>query len=186
SRSPLAAIKGKAGVYRIVEIEEKLHWDRGFESYRQLLPQQAKGLKDGDIVRAKGADRFEKIRGGKRSDLYTYEAGLIRVIDADTFWMRIWTQRPEWRKEKLRLRAIDAPELSTPEGKAAKRFVEALFKKAQSVTVTTTKPDKYHRYLSDVYLKMPDGAEIFLNHHLLQTGRAVRMAKIPPSEWEKE
>ena len=102
------------------------------------------------------------------------------------FWMRVWVAPPEWRKEKLRLRGIDAPELKTAKGKAAKRFVEALFKKAQKITITTTKPDKYHRYLTDIFLVMPGGEEIFLNNLLLEKNHAVRTDKIPASEWEKE
>lgn len=185
-RALLRPIKGKIGVYRIVEFEGKLQWDKGFAAYRELLPVQARSFKEGDFVRHSGGAGLEKIPDGKVSDLYTYEAGLIRSIDADTFWMRVWTARPEWRMEKLRLRGIDAPELNTKEGKAAKRFVDRLFKKAKAITVTTTKPDKYHRYLTDVYLAIAGGEEIFINNVLLEKGHAVRTDKIPLTEWEKE
>ena len=183
-RTPLVPLKGKMGIYRIVEIEKKLHWDRGFAAYRELSQDPARMFKDGDFVKS-NEGRLEKVPG-KLSDLYTYEADLLRAIDADTFWMRVWIARPDWRKEKLRLRGIDAPELNTPEGEAAKRFAEGLLNKAQSITVTTTKPDKYHRYLSDVFLRMPEGEEIFLNNLLITKGHAVRADKIPSSEWEKE
>jgi endonuclease YncB( thermonuclease family) len=183
-RAPLAPIKGRIGIYRIIESDGALHWDKGFASYRELSGSEARTLKKDDFVTL-NKNRLEKI-AGKPADLYTYEATLDRVIDADTFWMKIWLARPEWRREKLRLRGIDCPELNTPEGQAAKRFVEGLFRKARKITVTTTKPDKYHRYLSDVFLEMEDGGEIFLNNHLLEKGRAVRTDAIPPSEWEKE
>ena len=182
----LVPLKGKMGVYRIIKAGGKLHWDKGFSAYRELSEGEARTFKDGDFVRRKGREDLEKITDGKVSDLYTYEAELVHLIDADTFWMMVWTARPEWRKEKLRLRGINAPELGTPEGEAAKRFVAALFQKAKAITVTTTKPDKFHRYLSDVFLLMPDGEEIFLNNYLLEKGYAVRADKIPASEWEKE
>jgi len=186
SVSLLVPKKGKIGVYRIIKVDQTLQWDKGFAAYRELSPDDVRTFKDGDFVRRTSTDALEKVPDGKPSDLYTYESDLIRAIDADTFWMRVWTARPDWRREKLRLRGIDAPELSTPEGRAAKRFVEALFKKAQAITVTTTKPDKYHRYLSDVFLLMPDGEEIFLNNRLLETGHAWRTDNIPLTEWEKE
>lgn len=188
SRTPqlLVPIKGRVGIYRIVEIGDKLNWDKGFASYRELSGAEARGLKAGDFVRRKEPGKFKKIPDAKASDLYTYDAELFRAIDADTFWMKVSLAPPDWRREKLRLRGIDAPELNTPRGRAAKRFVEALFKKAKKITVTTTKPDKYHRYLSDVFLKMPEGEEIFLNTHLLETGHAVPTDHIPPSEWDKE
>lgn len=184
-RTPLAPIKGKSGIYRIVSAKGKLQWDRGFSSFRELSTREARKFNAGDFVRMNGR-LLQKAAGAKSADLYTYEVELDRVIDADTFWMKVWTAAPDWRREKLRLRGIDAPELSTQEGIEAKRFVEGLFKKAEAVTVTTTKPDKYHRYLSDVYLLMPDGEEIFLNNRLLETSRARRTDKIPVSEWEKE
>lgn len=208
----LEPIKGTIGIYRIIKAHDKLQWDRGFEAYRELTPEEAGTLKDGDFVkskRSKGGSWTLSPVPATPKDLYTYEAELIRVIDADTFWMRIWYDRPEWRKEKLRLRGIDAPELSTSEGQEAKEFVEELFKKAKAITVTTTKPDKYHRYLSDVYIEVADSGQpsanskskiaktsnsklktvnslLFLNNHLLETGRAVRMGKIPAGEWDKE
>lgn len=182
----LVPLKGKMGVYRIVKAGGKLHWDKGFSAYRELSELELSTFRDGDFVRRKGREELEKMTDGKVSDLYTYDAELVHLIDADTFWLKVWTAPPDWRKEKLRLRGIDAPELGTPEGEAAKRFVAALFQKAQAITVTTTKPDKFHRYLSDVFLAMADGKEIFLNNFLLEKGYAVRADKIPASEWEKE
>jgi hypothetical protein len=81
--------------------------------------------------------------------------------------------RPDqWLKEKLRLRDLDCPEMATPEGRAAQRFTAALVARATAVTVCTTKPDKYDRYLADVYLATEDG-EKFLNNELLAAGHAV-------------
>ena len=84
------------------------------------------------------------------------------------------------------------PELGTPAGKAAKRFVESLVKRATSVTIVTTKPDKWDRYLSDVFLTVPtppggEGGtgELFLNNLLLENGHARRFDKVALSDWEE-
>ena len=53
---------------------------------------------------------------------------------------------------KLRLRGLDCPEISTAAGRAAKRFVDGLIKAGDEVIVSTTKPDKYDRYLADVFV----------------------------------
>ena len=94
--------------------------------------------------------------------------------------------------EKLRLRGLDCPEMSCDEGKAAKRFTESRVVPGQSVVIHTTKPDKYDRYLADVFVhaepnpqpetfSVPrvtaDGA--FLNNALLEHGHAARK-----DEWE--
>ena len=54
--------------------------------------------------------------------------------------------------KKLRLRGLNCPEMDTEAGKAAKRFVQSLIRPDTEVIVTTTKPDKYDRYLADVFL----------------------------------
>ena len=86
--------------------------------------------------------------------------------------------------------------MNTPEGKAAKRFVQALVDRAKAVVVTTTKPDKYDRYLADVFLEgdfsqIPTaGAQlgdeaVFLNNLLLENGHADPMEAAEFSEGEK-
>jgi endonuclease YncB( thermonuclease family) len=86
-------------------------------------------------------------------------------------------------REKLRLRAIDCPELPTPAGQAAKRAVEALVAEALDVTIVTSKVDKYDRYLADVHLTLRSGEEVFLNNHLLQHGHAVRTDGATAETW---
>ena len=56
--------------------------------------------------------------------------------------------------------------------------------RTSSITICTTKPDKYDRYLADVFLKGPDG-EVYLNNELLANGRAVRKdGGYSPADWE--
>ena len=55
---------------------------------------------------------------------------------------------------------------------------------ATAVTITTTKPDKYDRYLSDVFLETVSGEAIFLNNLLLEKGHAVRKDSFSLNDWE--
>lgn len=197
--------KGKLGIYRIVEDGGKLSLDRGFTSYVELTEAEAKSFKAGDLVRALPGEAITLASDAKVADLYTYEAELRALPDADTYWMKIWLRRPDWLREKLRLRGVDAPEIGTPEGQAAKRFVQKLFRQALKITITTTKPDKWDRYLSDVFLTMPKGddsragdlkisasspqskgiEEIFLNNLLLEKGFARRYDQVKPRDWDE-
>ena len=88
------------------------------------------------------------------------------------------------KNDKLRLRGIDCPELKYAAGQAAKRFVEGLLSRATGVTVTTTKPDKFDRYLSDIFFRMKDGTELFLNNELLATGHARLYNDPKPEDWD--
>lgn len=112
-------------------------------------------------------------------------------------------------EEKLRLRGLDCPEMNTPEGKAAKRFVDALLPADAAVTLTTTKPDKYDRYLADVFVDAKSGsvlqssaanvpltkapsaalspraAPFFLNNALLENAHATRKDAWEFSDWER-
>jgi endonuclease YncB( thermonuclease family) len=85
--------------------------------------------------------------------------------------------------EKLRLRGLDCPEMDTPEGKAAKLFTEALLVDAVEVIITTSKVDKYDRYLADVHIRHTDGEVVFLNNVLLENGHAVPMGAEEMADW---
>ena len=174
---------GTIGVFQIQTFAGQRCVDLGFEAYRALTPAQAQRLADGDLVRraVDGALHADAETG--TTDLYTYAAQVLRVVDGDTLWTAIAVIPGEWRKEKLRLRGIDCPELGTAAGEVAKRYVQAQVAQATAVVVTTTKPDKWDRYLSDVYLTL-DGAEVFLNNRLLALGHARRYDEVTPADWE--
>ncbi len=182
---PLVSKRGTVGVYRVIAGEEILSVDLGFTSYLDLTEEQAVGLQGGRLIRLDAKGKFLPAEDAKTSELFTYRAEVIRVVDGDTLWMKIYLRPRHWLKEKLRLRALDCPEMDTPEGKAAKRFVETLVAQAVSVTITTTKPDKYDRYLSDIFLESESGEEIFLNNALLQNGHAIRKESYSLSDWEE-
>ncbi len=154
--------------------------DLGFACYRDLAP--GENFQAGDFVRVTETG-VTQAQDATKADLFTYTAVVLRVVDGDTLWVKVYLEPARWVKQKLRLRDLDCPELATPEGKAAKRFVDTLTATTTAVTICTTKPDKYDRYLADVFLTTADG-EVYLNNELLRHGHAVRKGDYSPADWE--
>ncbi len=154
-----------------------LFLDNGFRSYKALTSAEARGLKAGDIVEASGTGSFFSLKKSKRTekDLYTYPAYFTKGIDGDTFWMTLDRGRGDVSLQKLRLREIDCPEIKTPNGQTAKKFVESALKAAVSITVCSSKNDKYDRYEADVFFEDKTGKQVYLNNLLLEKGHAVRV-----------
>jgi micrococcal nuclease len=135
----------------------------------------------GEIVIDCGFNVWEKVR---KSDLnasqmvdsrdkmsFTYQAYVEEVIDGDTLWAVIDLGLNGYTRQKLRLRGIDCPEISTAAGKRAKRFVEKALKPSPWIIINTHKDatDKYDRYLADIFYGKE---ETFLNQELLDEGLA--------------
>jgi endonuclease YncB( thermonuclease family) len=176
--------RGSIGLYRVTARDDGLAIDVGFKLYLPLSPVQARVRKAAQIVRFDGR-RITVVDDAKPSDLFTYRATVRRVIDGDT--LAVGVALPYYvMEEKLRLRGIDAPEIDAADGKAAKQLVETLVRGAKSITLRTTKPDKYDRYLADVFVETSDGAEVFINNALLEQGLAERKDAWEFSDWEKQ
>ena len=92
--------------------------------------------------------------------MYTYAAKLIEVIDGDTVDLLIDLGFGVHAKERCRLYGIDAPEMPTEAGRAAKAYLESLLGASSELFVATRKmtrkpkekTDKYGRYLAVLYL----------------------------------
>lgn len=178
---PLVPRRGTPGVCKVIAVETALVVDLGFATYRDLPGESA--FKAGSLVKIDAAGRLNATDATK-VDLFTYRAEILKVVDGDTLWVKVYLEPGRWVKQKLRLRDLDCPEMDTPEGQAAKTGVESLVARASSVTICTTKPDKYDRYLADVFLNGPDG-EVYLNNELLANGHAVRKdGGYTPADWE--
>ena len=173
--------RGRLHTYRIVRQKSStaLFIDLGFSSFVELPKEFTKHLKENDIVEAKSFSDIKIFNPATSSDLYTYRAELERVIDGDTVWMRVHLGFNFWLRQKLRLRDLDAAELGTKEGEKAKRFVEDQLKNVSAAVVTTTKPDKYDRYLSDIWI-----GETNLNRLLLQHSLACLKRIFSHSDWD--
>ena len=121
--------------------------------------------------------------------LYTYAAEVVKVIDADTITVVVHLGFGLFSKQKLRLRKINAPELSTPKGKKAREFVVERLKSCPLVVIKTYSTDIFDRFLADVfYLPDCDDAEritqegILLNQELIDEGLADLWQTVDPNE----
>ena len=89
--------------------------------------------------------------------IYIYKASLIRVVDGDTVDLIIDLGFDTSRKERFRLYGIDAPELRTEAGKAAKKWLWDALQPLEAIYVQTiqletkAKRDKYGRFLAVLY-----------------------------------
>ncbi len=166
--------RGTPGLFLVVARGGRLALDLGFKLYRPLDADTVRRLKltPGSIVCVEG-DALARDDTATKADLFTYRAADVRVVDGDTLAATI-ALPPDEIDKKFRLRGINCPEMDTDGGKAARRFVQALIDPAVTVTLVTTKPDKYDRYLVDVYIETKTGEIIFLNNALLESGHAVR------------
>lgn len=165
--------RGIVNTFQIVNVGADPRMDLGFR-LTHVLPINAPKVKEGEIVEVILKDGhpsgIQKSKAAK-DDLFTYEASINKIIDGDT--LLVTFDFGEFSvSQKLRLRGIDCPEMSTDEGKKAKRFVETRLKDLDSIIVKTYKDrtDKYDRYLADVFY----GADgMYLNQELLDEGLAV-------------
>jgi len=113
---------------------------------------------------------------------YTYPALVDRIVDGDTLLVVInagFGNVVHWR---LRLHGIDCPELSTTEGREAKRYVEGLLPRGTRIVIKSTKTDVHGRFVADLFFKEGGAAGfeeivaggVWLNQHLLDQGLARR------------
>lgn len=82
--------------------------------------------------------------------MYEYAAKLVRVVDGDTVLLDLDLGFHEWRiGQSYRLLRINAPELNTAEGKAAKVALEQ-FLAGKVLVAATQKSDNFGRYLTEL------------------------------------
>ena len=94
--------------------------------------------------------------------IYIYKAELIRVVDGDTVDLVIDLGFDTLKRERFRLYGIDAPEMRTAEGKAAKKWLWDALQPLEAIYVQTiqlatkAKRDKYGRFLAVLYGDLGD------------------------------
>jgi hypothetical protein len=182
----LQARRGWLYAYRLVESQgpgrkEELALDLGFALRRRVELRGIDHPQPGLVVesRKRGKGYAFAALELKRDRLYTFAAVVRDVVDGDTLVGEIDCGFDCRLVQRLRLRGLDAPELSAPQGQRARAFVEEALEKVLFVVVKTFRPDKYGRYLADLfYLEGADdprqvAAEgVFLNRQLLEEGLA--------------
>ena len=105
-----------------------------------------------------------------------YRATVTSVVDGDTFEAEVDLGFGLTGRKVFRLRGLDAPEMDTEEGIAAKRFAVLQLKKSKGdVILKVTGHDQYGRYVADVWI--PNAGkpnDLSLNQKLIDEGLAVR------------
>lgn len=177
--------RGTPYTYRLVKRPElgagkddALLLDLGFGIFKRLSARIQSRFTENQIIESQWDDAQDnysfKTSGRTAKDLFTYQAVVERVIDGDTLKVRVDLGFDLEHRETLRLRGIDAPEMSTKAGESAKAFVQSILKEADTITIYTSRSDKYDRYLADVFAQGESG-EVFVNNLLLERGHARRM-----------
>ncbi len=150
----LTVVRGQVNTFALVEEEgeKDLLVDLGFRLHWGFAQIKSPRLKKDDCVRVRD-DRFLKTAAAPKEQLFTYKAGVKKIIDGDTLVARVHLNFGMFLTQKFRLRGIDCPEIDTPEGRRAKRFVQERLKGLDFIVVKTHKDttDKYERYLADIF-----------------------------------
>ena len=152
--------RGSLYTYRVIRVNYvqdnpgALMIDCGFDIC--VIPPPCQGKIDNtrivESVKEKG--KYGLVISNKtKEDIYAYKAMSERVIDGDTLLVNVDVGFGIFKRERLRLRGLDAPELGTALGNQAKRFVEQELRLCPFIVVKTYKNDKYDRYLVDVFYK---------------------------------
>lgn len=114
---------------------------------------------------------------------YNYKAEIIRIVDGDTIRLRLYKdldigfyiKQTISTEMNFRLARIDTPEVRGIEKEAGlkvKAYVQE-YLNDKELRAVTYKPDKYGRWLIDLYVLLDNGEEICFNDYLVETGNAV-------------
>lgn len=112
---------------------------------------------------------------------FLYRAEVHSVVDGDTLELDIDLGFKVYRRQRVRLAGLNAPEIRTEKGKEAKQFVTERVLSAPLVVVKTNKADIYGRYVGHVFLGKRDSSiestfksGVYLNDLLIRTKHARR------------
>lgn len=84
--------------------------------------------------------------------MYQYAARLVRVVDADTVVADLDLGFYQWRLARsYRLARINAPELSTLEGRTARAALVERLAGVTAFLVATAKADSFDRWIVELY-----------------------------------
>lgn len=103
--------------------------------------------------------------------MWEYQATIVSVHDADTLTVMADLGFYTYQQHTIRLAGVNAPELNTEEGRAARDHVRALLPPGTACVIRTKRygdTEKYGRWLAGVYANGVD-----LATDLLERGYAV-------------
>jgi micrococcal nuclease len=128
----------KARAFYIAELK-KQGW-----SSRELEAAIAAGLHEG------GPQPSLVLKRPTRPD-YLYGAQILEVIDGDTLQLEIDLGFDVFRKIRVRLAGVDAPEISSSKGRAARDFLTAQLMQVGTCAVQTVRLDLHGRYVVHLF-----------------------------------
>lgn len=118
--------------------------------------------------------------------VWTVPATVLRVVDGDTLMLKLDLGWHISYEARCRLIGVNAPELDTDEGVAARLWVISKLSDAgvhpigsehpDPVTLVSHAIDKYGRPLGQVLVTTPQGSTFDLGLELLEAGHAVPMS----------
>jgi micrococcal nuclease len=103
--------------------------------------------------------------------MYTYRCTILKVIDGDTVDADVDLGFDIHAKMRFRLAGINAPEMNTPEGKAAREYLILMMPPESEFTVCTQKDrkEKFGRYLGTFL----GSGSLSINQLMVEAGHAV-------------
>lgn len=116
--------------------------DCGFKLCRDIPEGVTQKLVSGQVVCSKkaGGRYVLTTNNRRRGKYYTYAARVLRVVDGDTLDLFIDPGfEMKMINERVRLRGINAPELSTAGGAGAREFLTGLLEPCPIVVIRTTR-----------------------------------------------
>lgn len=106
---------------------------------------------------------------------WTVPATIVRVVDADTFLISLDLGWHITLETRCRIAGINAPELHTDDGDAARAWAVAALPLGTEVTFTSHSLDKYGRPLGSISMTSQQGAVYDYASEILAAGHAVPM-----------
>lgn len=94
--------------------------------------------------------------------VWTVPATVLRVVDGDTVRLELSLGWHTYRVENCRLLGINAPELRTEAGQAARSYAVGLLPPDTEVVFESTRLDKYGRPLGRIRRNGADFADLML------------------------
>lgn len=87
------------------------------------------------------------------ADTFVRKASVVRVIDGDTYEMRIDLGYRVEGRFLIRVRNLNTPEMNTPEGREARLKAQGILEAATDILVVSYKDaQSFARWIADVYV----------------------------------
>ncbi|OGX08164.1 MAG: hypothetical protein A2Z88_09245 [Omnitrophica WOR_2 bacterium GWA2_47_8] len=189
--------RGRLYMYRMIQPDD-VHVedpqpviDCGFDIFVDQPPDTTQTFHAGDLIASVKEDGRYRIKfvQEERKKLYTYQAFIEKVVDGDTLRVKVDCGFGIRVRQYLRLRGIDCPELSTLEGRKARKFVQERLADVPFVIIKTYNSDKYDRYLVDVFYEPSAVSGSTIAHHPERKSRDPQLSaadswKLKPESWK--